>query len=361
MWQQLEEVELRFVALEEKMGRTETLADRETYQKLAKDYHDLKQIVEPFRRFKHLTEELESSRRDLRETDDPELKTLLLDEIARLTAETGQLESDLKRLLIPKDPNDAKDVILEIRAGAGGDEASLFAGELVRMYLRFADAKKWKTDLLSENSIGIGGYKEVIVEITGRDVYSYLRFESGVHRVQRVPVTESSGRIHTSTVTVAVLPEADEVEVDIKDGDLKIDTFRSSSAGGQHVNKTSSAIRITHIPTGIVVVCQDERSQFQNKDKAMRVLRAHLLHRAEDEQRREMDEKRRVQVGSGERSEKIRTYNFPQSRVTDHRIGLTTHDLHGFLEGSLEQIIEPLRTKFESERLLKLQSLSPSA
>jgi len=360
MWQQLDEVELRFVALEAKMADPKTLSDREHYVRLSKDYHNLKHIVEPFRRYKHLMEELEAARKDLKETDDSDLKALYLDEVSRLTTETNQLEADLKRLLIPKDPNDAKDVILEIRAGAGGDEASLFAGQLVRMYLKFADTRKWKTDLLSENSIGIGGYKEVIIEIVGRDVYSYLRFESGVHRVQRVPVTESSGRIHTSTVTVAVLPEADEVEVDIKDTDLKIDTFRSSSAGGQHVNKTSSAIRITHIPTGIVVVCQDERSQFQNKDKAMRVLRAHLLHRAEEEQRLEIEEKRRTQVGTGERSEKIRTYNFPQSRVTDHRIGLTTHDLHGVLEGSLEQIVEPLRTKFESDRLLELQSLSPS-
>ena len=284
--------------------------------------------------------------------DDDELKEMLREDVEANRLEMEKLEAELKSLLTPSDPNDKKDVILEIRAGAGGDEASLFAADLMRMYQRYSEIMGWRFSVLDMNEIGLGGIKEVTCEITGRNVYRYLRFESGVHRVQRVPATESSGRIHTSTVTVAVLPAAEDVDVEVHEKDLKIDTYRASGAGGQHVNKTSSAIRITHLPTGVVVACQDERSQLQNKEKAMRILRSHIYLAEQEKLAKERAADRKEQVGTGERSEKIRTYNFPQSRVTDHRIGLTLHNLPQILAGEeLGKIVEPLQQDSDRKSL----------
>jgi len=295
---------------------------------------------------------LEENRAALGGETDPEMRALYEADIASLEARLEELEGELTRLLLPRDPYAGKDIIMEIRPAAGGDEATLFAAELLRMYLRYAESKGWKSELMYRQDTELGGLKEVGVSITGQEVYQHLKFESGVHRVQRVPATEASGRIHTSTVTVAVLPEADEVdEVPIDPKDLRIDTYRSSGAGGQHVNKTESAIRITHLPTGLVVACQDERSQHQNRDKAMRVLRAKLLELERARAEHEITANRRSQVGTGDRSEKIRTYNFPQSRVTDHRIGLTVHNLAGVMEGDLENVVQALIAEEQKELL----------
>ena len=285
--------------------------------------------------------------------DDPdqEMKKLAREEIESLKSDLTELEKELKLLLLPKDPNDEKNIILEIRAGTGGEEAALFAADLLRLYLRYAELKEWKTEVLSSNITGIGGFKEVIILIEGEKVYSRLKHESGVHRVQRVPETEAQGRIHTSAVTVAVLPEAEEVDVEIDPDDLRVDTFRSSGHGGQHVNVTDSAVRITHLPTGLVVSCQDEKSQHKNKAKAMKVLRSRLLDIQQAEQQSKISEERRNMVGSGDRSERIRTYNFPQGRVTDHRIGLTLYQLEDILQGNLDMIIDPLITHFQAESL----------
>lgn len=282
---------------------------------------------------------------------DEEMAGLAKDEVESLQAQRDHLLQEIKLALIPRDPADEKDVIVEIRAGAGGNEAGLFAADLFRMYARYASSKRWRTEVMSSNETGIGGFKEIIFEVKGRGAYSRLKYESGVHRVQRVPLTESSGRIHTSTATVAVLPEAEEVEVDIDTNDLRVDTYRASGAGGQHVNKVESAVRITHIPTGMVVTCQDERSQIKNRVKAMAVLRARLLDRERQRQVQELTDTRRSQVGTGDRSEKIRTYNFPQGRVSDHRIGLTLHNLEAVLEGGLDEIIDAVATADQAKQL----------
>jgi peptide chain release factor 1 len=309
----------------------------------------------PYRRLKHVLSDIKDHESML-EDPDPEIRNLVKDELAVLQGEQERLEQQIKTLFVPKDPNDERDVILEIRAGTGGDEATLFAADLFRMYSRYAEEKHWTLEILSIHETGIGGIKEVIASIKGSGVFSRFKYESGVHRVQRVPATEASGRIHTSAVTVAVLPEAEEVDVDIEPTDLRIDTYRSSGAGGQHVNKTESAVRITHIPTGIVVSCQDEKSQHKNKAKAMRVLRSRILQKMQEDKEREIASQRRSQVGTGDRSERIRTYNFPQGRVTDHRINFTLHRLPQILEGEIDELIDELTTHFQAEALKKTGS-----
>jgi peptide chain release factor 1 len=307
--------------------------------------------VDLYRKLKRLDGEILESRHLLDTEQDEEMKRLAKEELGRLTEEKGRLEQDLKMSLLPKDPNDDKNILLEIRAGTGGDEAGLFAADLFRMYAKFAEKHNWRLEIMSRHYSGAGGLKEIIAQIEGKGVYSRLKFESGVHRVQRVPTTEAQGRIHTSTVTVAILPEAEEVDIQIDPSDLRIDIFRSSGPGGQSVNTTDSAVRVTHLPTGIVVSCQDEKSQHKNKAKAIKILRARLLDKARQEKQDEISEKRRGQVGTGERSERIRTYNFPQGRVTDHRIGLTLYKLNNVLEGDLEEVIDALTTHYQAEAL----------
>jgi peptide chain release factor 1 len=308
-------------------------------------------VVELYRRLKKLEEEIDGSQNLLDHEEDEEMKRLAKEELNRLTQQRKNVEEELKMALLPKDPNDEKNILLEIRAGTGGEEAGLFAGDLFRMYSKFAEKQGWRMEILSRHYTGVGGFKEIIALIEGKGVYSRLKFESGVHRVQRVPVTESQGRIHTSTVTVAILPEAEEVDVQIDPNDLRIDIFRSSGPGGQSVNTTDSAVRITHLPTGIVVSCQDEKSQHKNRAKALKILRARLMDKVQQEKQMEISEKRRSQVGTGERSERIRTYNFPQGRLTDHRIGLTLYRLESILEGELEEIIDALVTHYQAEIL----------
>ena len=328
------------------------IADQETWRKLCKEHSDLTPIVEKYREYKANRDTIEDAKLMMDDPEsDKEFKEMLAEESKKAKENIARIEEELKILLLPKDPNDDKNVIVEIRGGAGGDEAALFAGDLFRMYSMYADTKRWKTEILSMNEIGIGGIKEVTFMLEGEGAYSRLKFESGVHRVQRVPETESSGRIHTSTVTVAVLPEVDEVEVAINPEDLQIDTYRSSGAGGQHVNKTESAIRITHIPTGIVVACQNERSQHKNREAAMKMLRSRLYDKMEQERNASIAADRKSQVGTGDRSERIRTYNFPQGRVTDHRIGLTRYKLEQVMNGDLDEIIDALITSDQSEKL----------
>lgn len=351
MLAKLEEIESRYEELSRELADQRVIADLPTYQKKARAHAELGEIVAAYRRYKRVRQEIEEARQILEESDDRELRELAAAELARLEDEEEALEQKLRLLLLPKDPNDEKNVIMEIRAGAGGEEAALFASELYRMYTRYAEEKGWKVELIDAHPTELGGFKEVVFSIDGRGAYSRLKFESGVHRVQRVPVTESGGRIHTSTATVAVLPEAEEVEVEIDPDDLRIDTFCSSGPGGQSVNTTKSAVRITHLPTGLVVTCQDEKSQHKNKEKAMRVLRARLLAMAQEKQHNELATARRLQVGTGDRSERIRTYNFPQGRVTDHRIGLTLHKLDRILDGELDEIIDALVTADQAERL----------
>ena len=350
MQQMLEKFEERFAELDRMLGDPEIIKDQKRLQKIAKEHAELGRIVELYRTVQRLEGEIEENRNLLSEKDD-EIKTLAKEEIDFLTQEQERVERELKSALVPKDPSDGKNILLEIRAGTGGDEAGLFAADMFRMYAKFAEMNGWKVDILSRNFTGVGGFKEVIALIEGDRVYSKLKFESGVHRVQRIPETESQGRIHTSAVTVAVLPEADEIEVEIDPDDLRIDVFRSSGPGGQSVNTTDSAVRITHIPTGLVVSCQDEKSQHKNKAKAMKVLRAKLLDKLEGEQHKEISEKRRSLVGSGDRSERIRTYNFPQGRVTDHRIGLTLYRLDEILEGHLQELVDALNTHYQAEAL----------
>ncbi len=350
MFDRLEATEQRFDDLTEEMARPEVTGDYEKLQALAKERASIEQVIMLYRDWKANAEALEDARSVLSDSD-AAMSALAKDEIESLTVRRSDLEARLKRALVPKDPRDDRDVIVEIRGGTGGDEAALFAADLYRMYARYADRRKWAVEVLSSNEIGIGGLKEVIFEVHGAGAYSRLKYESGVHRVQRVPATEAQGRIHTSTATVAVLPEAEDVEVGINESDLRIDIFHSGGAGGQNVNKVATAVRITHQPTGIVVVCQDERSQLKNRTKAMAVLRARLLDQKQSAQAEEIAGARKQQVGTGERSEKIRTYNFPQDRLTDHRVGLTVHNLPRIMDGELDDIIDAVSADVEARQL----------
>lgn len=351
MFDRLDSIERRYVELYELMSQPEMSVDFERLQTLAKERASIEDVVAKYREYKQTVTSLEETEGMLEQGLDEEMASLARDEIDTLQQHRDVIRHGLKLALMPHDPADDKDVIMEIRAGAGGDEAGLFAADLFRMYGRFALAKGWQTNILSSNETGVGGLKEIVFEIKGKGVYRKLKYESGVHRVQRVPATESSGRIHTSTATVAVLPEAEEVEVAVDLNDLRIDTYRASGAGGQHVNKTDSAVRITHLTTGIVVTCQDERSQIKNRAKAMGVLRARLLDMERQRQSQEVTDVRRSQIGTGDRSEKIRTYNFPQGRVSEHRIGLTVHNLERVLEGDLEDIIDAVAAADEAKQL----------
>ncbi len=346
----IKEIEDRLEEIEKELARPEIIQDQKVYQKYSKEYGRLFPIINTYREYNSVQEEIDKSR-SLLDDPDPEMRELAREEIDALKSKISKLENDLKLLLLPKDPNDEKNIILEIRAGTGGEEAALFASDLFRMYARYSELKEWKTEILSQSSTGIGGFKEVIILVGGQRVYSRLKHEGGVHRVQRVPETEAQGRIHTSAVTVAVLPEAEEVDVEISPDDLRVDVFRASGHGGQHVNVTDSAVRITHHPTGLVVTCQDEKSQHKNKAKAMKVLLSRLLKMQQEEQQSKISEERRTMVGSGDRSEKIRTYNFPQGRVTDHRIGLTLYKLESILQGQMDTILDPLITHFQAEEL----------
>lgn len=347
MFKKLEELEKKYEELNKNLSDPKIIANQSKFQECAKLHSDISKAVLKYKEYKAIIKEIDENSKLFSEEEDVEFKKLINEELEKLKEKKLNLEMELKEIIFPKDPYDKKNCIVEVRAGAGGDEAALFAGDLFRMYSRFAENNGWKTEVMSSSPTGIGGFKEIIFDIIGKEVYGKLKHESGVHRVQRVPVTESSGRIHTSTVTVAILPEVEEVELEISPNDLKIDRFRSTGPGGQSVNTTDSAIRITHISTGLVVTCQDEKSQHKNKAKALKILRARLLDMAEREKHEKLAKKRKSQVGTGDRSERIRTYNFPQNRITDHRIGLNLHNLEEVLEGNLDDLVANLSEKLK--------------
>jgi peptide chain release factor 1 len=351
MFDRLQEIERRYHALEGKLQDPDVVHRPSEYRRLAKEHAELTDLVETYGAYRDVLKQLEENQVLIQEEKDADIRELAQQEIAELSQRKSDLEENLRILLLPKDPHDEKNVFLEIRAGTGGEEATIFAADLFRMYARYAESQGWRVDVVDSNPTGVGGFKEIIALIEGKGVYSRLKFESGVHRVQRVPITESQGRIHTSAVTVAVLPEAEDVEVYIEPSDVKIDVFRSSGPGGQSVNTTDSAVRITHLPTGLVVTCQDEKSQHKNRAKALRVLKARILDLVQEEQQEAISKERRDQVGTGDRSERIRTYNFPQGRVTDHRIGLTLYRLEEVLEGVLDEFIQTLLDRHQTEAL----------
>lgn len=351
MFSKLDQVEKRYNELSNKLSDPVIIQDQKKFRELAKEHSELEELVKTYQEYKKTAKDIQGNKQLIDEADDDELRKMAKEELKFLDEKLEELKNKLKILLLPKDPNDKKNIILEIRAGTGGEEAALFVADLFRMYTKYAESKKWKVELTDSNETGIGGFKEIFAIISGQNVYSDLKYESGTHRVQRVPKTETSGRIHTSAVTVAVLPEADEIDVAIDDKDLKIDVFRSSGPGGQGVNTTDSAVRITHVPTNMVVVCRDERSQHKNKAKAMKILRARLHEKMQEEQDKEMRDTRKSQVGTGDRSEKIRTYNFPQNRVTDHRIGYSSHNLPSFMDGNLDDLIQNLRAHYQAEAM----------
>jgi len=353
MWDHLDQIEKRCQELNQEMARPETASDPKKLSELGQEIARIEDVVAKYREYKETAKSLDETRAMLSNESDEDMAALVRQELDKLAEKLEHLKQELKLALLPKDANDDKDIIMEIRAGAGGDEAGLFAADLFRMYSRYAQSKGWAVDIINSNESGIGGFKEIVFEIKGKGAFSRFKYERGVHRVQRVPVTESSGRIHTSTATVAVLPEADEVAVSIKPEDLRVDIYHSGGAGGQNVNKVATAVRITHLPTSIVTVCQDERSQLRNKTKAMAVLRARLLDMEQRKQEDEITRERRSQVGTGDRAEKIRTYNFPQDRVTDHRIGLTLRNLPQILEGEIDELIDALATSDQARQLEK--------
>jgi len=350
MFERLEEVEEKYLDLEKMLGDPQVASNPAQYQRYAKEHSAMGKLVETYRRYREVKEQI-ANNTELMHDEDEEIREMAKEEVQELRKEQENLEDELKVLLLPKDPNDERNTILEIRAGTGGEEAALFVADLFRMYSRFAERRSWKVETMSSNPTGIGGFKEIIALISGENVYSQLKYESGVHRVQRVPVTEAQGRIHTSAVTVAILPEAEEVDVYIDPADIRVDVYRSSGPGGQSVNTTDSAVRVTHIPTGMVVTCQDEKSQHKNKAKALKILRARLLDKTQNEQQEKIARERKSQIGTGDRSERIRTYNFPQGRMTDHRIGLTLYRLDAVLGGELEDVISPLNAYYQAEAL----------
>ncbi|MCM2359965.1 MAG: peptide chain release factor 1 [Geobacteraceae bacterium] len=348
MFEKIEELERRYQELEALLSDPAVIANQPEFRKLSREHADLSELVTEYRRYRKVLAEIAGNRELLA---DPDMKEMAEEELRNLEVEKERLEGEIQLLLLPKDPNDKKSVILEIRAGTGGDESALFAGDLLRMYSRFAETNRWRVEIISASESERGGYKEVVASVEGEGVYSRLKYESGTHRVQRVPETEAQGRIHTSACTVAIMPEAEDIDIDINPADLKIDVYRSSGAGGQHVNTTDSAVRITHLPTGVVVACQEERSQIKNRAKAMKVLKSRILDSMQSEQAAKLAADRKQQVGSGDRSERIRTYNFPQGRMTDHRIGLTLYRLDALMEGDIGEVVDALRAHYQMEAL----------